>query len=155
MTVPEWLLTDAWDVTGPNGRKHVTVHTVKDIDTVMVCSHDCDCDPKNISGRAGVLVAPVLPRPRLGDDPDRILALRNSWRRTPDGDYDFGHLFPVLDDAAQEPIEFDVVDFSRMISAGPGVKGLVVLKKRKTREMRADVRVELQLKLAAFLGRGQ
>jgi hypothetical protein len=131
----------------------VTIHTVKGVEDVLICSHDCDCDPANVSGRGGILVAPIMPRPRLNDDADRIDALRQSWKLTDAGTFEFGHLFPLIE-GSQEDAEFRVADFSRMISAGPGPKGLAMLKQRKAREFTEEFRGRLQLKLAAFLGRG-
>jgi hypothetical protein len=151
--LPEWRLNDTGSQSLHVGDRpqRLVVHGALD-QMVIVCSHDCDIDQVKGGYRAGVIVAPLGPPPRLTAEMQELL--RDSWRLTAEGTFEFGHLYPVKLPGADDS-GLLVADFSRMISAGPGKAVVGMLLDRRTCSMDDDEqRRGFQLKLAAFFGRG-
>lgn len=117
----------------------------------MICSHDCDFDKAEIKNRAGILVAPLVPRPDTHDQ-EAINKLRASANRDMNDEYDFIHLFPV---ELPGETDFVVADFSAMMAVGSPGKIKKQLIQMRELEMTEEGRRLLRRKLAAFFGREQ
>lgn len=113
----------------------------------MICSHDCEFDKAEAKNRAGIIVAPLMQPPDIGEE--EMAKLRASFRRSDEREYEFIHLFPL----DMPDIGFFVADFSAMMAVGPPSK----IKKRligmRELEMTDEGRSLLRYKLAAFFSR--
>lgn len=116
---------------------------------VCVCSHDCELE--NPRGRAGILLAPVIPVPARPGDERFDLIIASAFQEN--GVWDFIHYFPLEVAGGSECEGTWVVDFSAISSAGPARQMVPLLESARMCALSPEGREAFREKLAAFLGR--